>query len=116
MEGTGGTGPIMTPIERETRCPGPRRFWEVALGGTWEPGERRHVESCPQCMAAEQTIRSSLGRRVPGEPDPEAISNAEAGVEERSQLEAETTGTRAPFDTLTEEMVSHAAEGVPQTD
>src|SRR5262245_45514241 len=61
----------MTPIERETRCPGPSRFWEVALGGTWEPGERRHVESCPRCQAAEQAIRPSGGRRVPGEPDPD---------------------------------------------
>jgi RNA polymerase sigma factor (sigma-70 family) len=48
--------------------------------------------------------------------DSEAISNAEAGVEGRSRLEAETSGTRAPFDALAEKSINLTADGDPQTD
>jgi hypothetical protein len=48
--------------------------------------------------------------------DCEAISNAEASVELRFLREAETTGTRTPFDAIGAETSNLAAEGFPQTD
>jgi RNA polymerase sigma factor (sigma-70 family) len=91
----------MTPIEREPQCPGPSRFWEVAFGGTWDPGERLHVETCPQCRTAEQAIRSSVGRRGPGEPDPDRSSPVAAAptVNDTIGLPQATAGA-SPADRL----------------
>jgi serine/threonine-protein kinase len=52
----------MSRTKRETSCPASSRFWEVALGESWDTGEFRHVASCERCQATETTIRTTVGK------------------------------------------------------
>jgi hypothetical protein len=54
----------MSSETRDTPCPAPSRFWEVAAGDAWQTGERLHVASCPHCRAAEHAIRFAFSRDV----------------------------------------------------
>lgn len=52
---------------QDLTCPRPARFWNIALKrGEWTAEERRHVQSCPQCQAAEAKVYMAVqGRALP---------------------------------------------------
>jgi serine/threonine protein kinase len=46
----------------EIECPAASRFWEVALGRDWTPGEAQHIELCPRCQLVIERLRSTVGQ------------------------------------------------------
>jgi serine/threonine protein kinase len=46
----------------QIECPAASRFWEVALGSEWTPGEAQHIELCPRCQLVVERLRSTIGQ------------------------------------------------------
>ncbi len=70
---------VPTPPDGDPSCPALGRFWDVALGGSWAPGERRHVASCPRCQATERTIGSAVVGRASDDHDPARETGDDSG-------------------------------------
>jgi serine/threonine protein kinase len=46
----------------QIECPAASRFWEVALGSDWTPGEAQHIELCSRCQLVIERLRSTVGQ------------------------------------------------------